>query len=148
MPDTFFELAPLSRRYNWDKALAISLTPSAPAAVAIWFVTNQNLPVTVIVTTVCFIGTLLVALTLGLTQVGRLTLTPETLRLRSGFLENSVLLADLDLAAARRADDPTANPRLVTRPDHAITIPRRTGPPVVVTPLEPDQFLKVLHRLQ
>lgn len=143
--NTTFELAPGSRRQNWDHALAFGLISAAAAGAATWFVTAHHVTLTLTVAAVCLAGTVLVALTLGFVSGGRVTLTRDTLHLRSGFLEVTLPLAELDLAAARRGHGADASPRLVTRLDRAVTVPRHHGPPVVLTPLDPDHFLQTLH---
>jgi hypothetical protein len=140
-----FELAPGFRRQNWDHALAFGLISGAAAGAATWFVTAHHVALTLTVAAVCLAGTVLVALTLGFVRGGHVTLARDTLHLRSGFLEVTLPLAELDLAAARRGDQAGASPRLVTRLDRAVTLPRHQGPPVVITPLDPDHFLHTLH---
>ncbi len=139
-----FELAPRSRLHDWDKALAFAIAPSAPTFATVYFMADNVLLATV-VTLAGFVGILLCAFTLATTRLGRLTLTDNVLRLHSGFLETSVPLADLDLRAARIGMDDTAAYRLLTNTDYAITLPRRSGAPLLVTPIERDLFLRALR---
>ncbi len=139
-----FELAPRSRLHDWDKALAFAIAPSAPTFATVYFMADNVLLATV-VTLAGFVGILLCAFTLATTRLGRLTLTDNVLRLHSGFLETSVPLADLDLRAARIGMDDTAGDRLLTNTAYAITLPRRSGPPLLVTPIDRDLFLRTLR---
>jgi hypothetical protein len=141
-----FELAPRSRRHDWDKALAFAIAPAAPSVAAIYFFTESP-ALAAAVGTVGLIGTFLCAITLASTPLGRIALTRDALVLDSGFLHARVPLAELDLAAARLGTDATASLRLSTRDAHAVTIPRRTGPALVVTPLDRDTFLATLKTL-
>ena len=143
---TFFELAPRSRRNDWDKALAFSIAPAVPTFAAIYFFAGGPVLAT-IVTAACFVGTFLCALTLASTPLGRIALTEDELRLDSGFLHTRIPLCELDLDAARAGDDTMASPRLVTAVSYAVLIPRRVGPPIVVTPLNRDAFISTLRTL-
>ncbi len=144
--NTSFELAPRSRRHDWDKALAFSIAPAAPSFAAIYFFAD-SLWLAIIVTTICLIGTFLCAITLASTPLGRLAITRDTLLLDSGFLHARIPLAELDLAGARAGTDEGADLRLATSTSHAVTIPRRAGPALVVTPLNRDAFLATLRSL-
>lgn len=144
--NTVFQLAPRSRRHDIDKALAFAIAPSAPSFAAIYFYADA-LPLAIIVTAVCFLGTFICALTLASTPLGRIVLTSDSLLLDSGNLHARVPLASLDLAAARLGADPAASLRLDTRAAHAVTIPARSGAPLVVTPLEHDAFLRSIQSL-
>jgi hypothetical protein len=146
MQTTSFALAPATRRHDWDKALAFAIAPAAPTFAAIYFFAG-GFPLAAIVTGACFIGTFLCAFTLASTQVGRLELTEDALLLKSGFLQNRIPLCDLDLSATRLGDHDSASPRLVTIAHHAVTIPRRSGPPLVVSPLHPDSFVITIQNL-
>lgn len=139
-----FEIAPRSRVNDWDKALAFAIAPAAPTFAAIYYFAG-GLPLALIVTAACFVGTFLCALTLASTPLGRLLVTEQALVLDSGHLHASVQLTELDLGAARLGDTNTAALRLQTRLDHAVTIPRRDGSAIVVTPLFPDEFLRALR---
>jgi energy-converting hydrogenase Eha subunit C len=144
--NTVFQLAPRSRRHDIDKALAFAIAPAAPSFAAIYFFADQ-LPLALIVTTVCFVGTFICALTLASTPLGRIVLTPDSLLLDSGSLHARVPLASLDLAAARIGADPSPALRLDTLAAHAVTIPARSGQPLVVTPLDREAFLQTLRSL-
>lgn len=141
--NTVFELAPRSRRHDLDKALAFSIAPAAPTFAAIFFFTD-DLVLASIVTGICLVGTFLCAISLASTPLGRVELTRDELLLDSGFLQARVPLADLELAAARPGAAPDADLRLATRSENAVTIPRRHGPGLVVTPLERDRFLSLI----
>ncbi len=144
--NTVFELAPRSRRHDWDKALAFAIAPAAPSFAAIYFFAD-SLALASAVTAVCLAGTFICALTLASTPLGRVALTREALLLDSGFLRARVPLAELDLAAARPGAARDADLRLATREANAVTIPRRSGPALVVTPLDRDGFLSALKTL-
>ncbi len=144
--NTIFPLAPRSRRHDIDKALAFAIAPAAPTFAAIYFFADQ-LQLALIVTSVCFVGTFICALTLASTPLGRIVLTGDTLQLDSGSLHARVPLASLDLASARLGAHPSPSLRLDTRAAHAVTIPARSGPPLVVTPLDRDAFLRTIHHL-
>lgn len=139
-----FELAPRSRRHDWDKALAFAIAPAAPSFAAIYFFAD-SLALACAVTAVCLAGTFLCALTLASTPLGRVAVTRDALVLDSGFLHARVPLAELDLAAARAGAARDAGLRLATREENAVTIPRRAGPALVVTPLNRDAFLAELR---
>ena len=140
-----FELAPRSRVHDWDKAIAFAIAPAAPTFAAIYFFTDE-LALASIVTAVCVVGILICGFTLPNASLGRVTLTGEALRLDSGFLQATVPLAELDLAAARVGAVEGASLRLSTKPGHAVTIPRRAGPALVVTPLDRDGFVRTLRQ--
>lgn len=142
--NTVFPLAPRSRRHEWDKALAFSLAPTAPGFVAI-YVFAESLPLALIVTGICFLATFICAITVATTPIGRVELTPDALLLDSGNLHARVPLATLDLAAARPGADPAPGLRLDTLSSHAVTIPARSGAPLVITPLDRAGFLRALH---
>ena len=144
MQTASFELAPASRRHDWDKALAFAIAPAAPTFAAIYFFAG-GLALAAIVTGACFVGTFLCAYTLASTPLGRLELDRDSLLLRSGFLQTRIPLTELDLPAVRLGDHDSASPRLVTLARHAVTIPRRSGPPLVVSPLDTDAFLLALR---
>ncbi len=139
-----FELAPRSRRHNWDKAMAFAIAPAAPTFAAVYFLA-ENITLASVVAGIGFVGTAICAWTISSTPLGRATLTPDELLLESGFLQTRVPLAELDLAAARPGDTAEASPRLDTRTESAVTIPRHQGPAVVVTPLNRDAFLTALR---
>ncbi len=139
-----FELAPRSRLHDWDKALAFAIAPSAPTFAAVYFMADSA-GLAGIVTAVAFFGILICAFTLATTRLGRITLTPQELRLDSGFLSAAIPLADLDLASARLGATEGADHRLLTNPAYAVTLPRRTGAPLVVTPIEREGLLRALH---
>jgi hypothetical protein len=145
MQSITFELAPCSRLQEWDKALAFAIAPAAPTFLAIYFFTG-GLAMATIVTAVCIIGILLCGFTLSSTPLGRVTLTSETLRLDCGFLHATVPLAELDLAATRIGSAVEADLILETKVAHAVTIPRRNGPSLVVTPLDREGFLRTLRQ--
>jgi hypothetical protein len=141
-----FELAPRSRLHDWDKAIAFSIAPAAPTFAAVYFYTD-DLALATVVTTVCIVGMLICGFTLSSTSLGRVTLTKDALRLDSGFLHATVPLGELDLAAARLGSAPGADLRLATKATHSVTIPRRVGPSLVVTPLDRDGFLRTIRQL-
>lgn len=144
-----FELAPASRRADWPKALAFAIATGAPAYVAIYLIGDHNLALTAIVGSICFLGTFIVGLAMSTGSSGHLALTGDSLLLQSGHLHACVPLAELDLAAARVGIplETLSSPglRLDTRTSHAVTIPRRHGPAVVVTPLDPAEFIRTLR---
>lgn len=142
-----FELAPISRRQDWEKALAFAFASGAPALVSLYLLSGQNTLIALIAGSVCFLGVFLVALSISTTAAGRLAVQGETLLFTSGHLSLGIPLADLDLASARTGDDASASPRLITRAAHAVTIPRRDGRAIVVTPLHPAEFIADLRRL-
>lgn len=144
---TLFELAPATRRHDWDKALAFAIAPAAPTFAAIYFFAG-GFPLAAIVTGACFVGTFLCAFTLASTPLGRLELTDDALLLKSGFLHTRIPLAELNLAATRLGDHDSASPRLVTLAPHAVTIPRHAGPPLVVSPLDTESFLLTVQNLR
>ncbi len=144
--NTIFQLAPRSRRHDIDKALAFAMAPAAPTFAGIYFFADQ-LPLAIIVTSVCFVGTFICTLTLASTPLGRIEITPDALLLHSGCLHAHVPLASLDLSAARPGADPAPSLRLDTRTTHAVTIPARSGPPLVITPLDRDAFLRTVRSL-
>lgn len=144
---TLFELAPASRRNDWDKALAFAIAPAAPTFAAIYLFAG-GFVLAAVVTGACFVGTFLCAWTLASTPPGRLELTEDALLLRSGFLRARVPLAELNLGAIRLGDQDAASPRLVTLAPHAVTIPRRAGPPLVVSPLDTEAFLLTVQKLR
>lgn len=142
-----FELAPSSRRQDWEKALAFAFASGAPALVSLYLLSGQNTLIALIAGSVCFLGVFLVALSISTTAAGRLAVQGDTLLFTSGHLSLGVPLADLDLASARAGDDASSSLRLITRADHAVTIPRRAGRAIVVTPLHPAEFIADLRRL-
>jgi hypothetical protein len=144
---TIIELAPVSRRQNWEKALAFAFATGAPALVSLYLLSDRNPLIALIAGSVCFLGVFVVALSISTANTGRLAVQEDQLLFTDGHLSLGVPLADLDVASARTGDDPDASPRLITRPDHAVTIPRRTGRAVVVTPLHPVEFIEKLRRL-
>jgi hypothetical protein len=144
--NTIFPLAPRSRRHDIDKALAFAIAPAAPGFAAIYFFAD-HLPLAIIVTAICFFGTFICALTLASTPLGRIVLTPDALLLDSGNLHARVPLSSLDLSAARLGAEPTPSLRLETKLAHAVTIPARSGPPLVLTPLDQDAFLRTIRAL-
>lgn len=142
---TRFELAPASRRQDWEKAFSFAFAVGAPAYVSLWLISAGNLPITLIAGSVCFVGVFLVALAISTSSPGRLALIDGTFQLESGHLHLRIPLAELDLAGVRLGDDTDASPRLVTRAAHAVTIPRHTGLPMVVTPLDSAAFIQTLR---
>lgn len=140
-----FELAPRSRLHDWDKAIAFAIAPAAPMFASIYFYTD-GLALASIVTAVCVVGILLCAFTLPNASLGRVTLTGQVLRLDSGFLHATVPLEELDLAATHAGEAKGADLWLQTKAAHAVTIPRRTGPALVVTPLDRDGFVRTLRQ--
>lgn len=144
MENLIFELAPRSRLQDWDKAIAFAIAPAAPTFAAIYFFTG-GLALAAIVTAVCILGILACGFALPNTSLGRVTLTGEALRLDSGFLHATVPLAELDVAAAHLGASPGADIQLETKAGYAVTIPRRVGPSLIVTPLDREGFLRTLR---
>lgn len=147
--NTIFELAPLPRGYDWSKAFAFSIAPAAPTFAAIHYFAGGGLPLALIVTGSAFIAIFLCALMLMRDPLGRVTLTPDALLIDSGQLHGSIPLAELDLARMRLglpAGDALTRFRLVTNPDHAITLPLRSGGDAVcLSPLDHESFLAALR---
>lgn len=144
--NTIFQLAPRSRRHDIDKALAFAIAPIAPLFAAIYF-SSQQVPLAILVTSVCFVGIFACALMVASTPLGRIEITPDSLLLNSGCFHACVPLSSLDLAAAYPGADPAPGLRLDTRGAHAVTIPARSGSPLVVTPLDRDAFIRTLRSL-
>lgn len=142
---TRFELAPASRGRDWEKALAFAFATGAPAYASLWLISSGSLPVTLITGSVCFVGVFFVALAISTGSPGRLALSDDTFQLESGHLNVRIPLAELDLSHVRLGDDAEASPRLVTRASHAVTIPRRAGSPLVVTPLDSTALIQALR---
>jgi len=143
---TRFELAPTSRRQDWEKAFAFAFAIGAPAYFSLYLLSDRSLPIALIAGSVCFVGVFIVALAVSTTSPGHLALLDDAVQLDSGHLHLRVPLAELDLAAARLGDDADASPRLITRAAHAVTIPRHSGPALVVTPLDSAAFIQTLRQ--
>ena len=103
-----FELDPISRRQDWEKALAFAFASGAPALVSLYPLFRKNPLIALVAGSVRFLGVFLVALSSSTTAAGQLAVRGVTLRFTSGHLSLGVPLADLDLASARAGDEAPA----------------------------------------